>query len=138
IDLLRGNATAGGALATRALAICIDQSVAYFLPVSRFVTGVALADQGNLSGALPLMLDGLAGNRETSGSFLGDFMLALIATAHGRAGRWDEALRYIDEGLKLVEQTLERLYVAELWRLKGELLAARARAKPRRGSAADR
>jgi adenylate cyclase len=50
----------------------------------------------------------------------------------------DEALRYVDEGLELVEQTLERLYVAELWRVKGELLAARARSKPRRGSAADR
>jgi DNA-binding winged helix-turn-helix (wHTH) protein/tetratricopeptide (TPR) repeat protein len=138
IDLLCGNAVAGEALAARALAICTDHSVGYFLPMSRFVFGAALVDQGDLAGGLPQMLDGLAAHRETTGAFLSDFTLALIGAAHGRAGRWDEALRYIDEGLELVEQTLERLYVAELWRVKGELLAARARSKPRRGSAADR
>ena len=138
IDLFCGNAAAGGALAARALAICADHSVGYFLPMSRFLFGAALVDQGDLAGGLPQMLDGLAAHRETTGAFLSDFTLALIGAAHGRAGRWDEALRYIDEGLELVEQTLERLYVAELWRAKGELLAARARSKPRRGSAADR
>jgi len=138
IQLLCGSAAAGADLAARALAICADHPVAYFLPVSRFLLGAALVDQGDLAAGIPQMLDGLAGQRETTGQFLSDFTFASIAAAQGRAGRWKEALRYADEGLELAAHTLERLYVAELWRIKGELLAARVGSKGKRGSAAGR
>jgi hypothetical protein len=55
-------------------------------------------------------------------------MLASIATAYGRTGRWDEGLRRVNEGSELTETALERVYVAELWRVKGELLHGKARA----------
>ena len=62
-------------------------------------------------------------------------MLALIATACGRAGQWDEGLRRVDEGIALVATTCESVYAAELWRIKGELLLGKAQ-RPTGGRAA--
>ena len=53
-----------------------------------------------------------------------DYYLALIATALGRNGRFDEGLGTIDESFPFIERTGQRLYEAELHRLKGELLLA--------------
>jgi predicted ATPase len=50
----------------------------------------------------------------------------VLAEALGKAGEADEGLRLLAEGLALVEQHEERYYEAELYRLKGELLLARA------------
>ncbi|MGO9454928.1 MAG: hypothetical protein ACLQDV_28360, partial [Candidatus Binataceae bacterium] len=42
--------------------------------------------------------------------------------ALGRTGRFDEGLRTIDEAFPFIERTGQRLYEAEVHRLKGELL----------------
>jgi adenylate cyclase len=78
------------------------------------------------------MVRGLAEQRAVSGPFLGDLILAFIASAHGRARQWDEGLARVEEGIAMAETTLERVFVAELWRVKGELLLGEARrATPR-------
>ncbi len=48
--------------------------------------------------------------------------LALLAEAYERGGRIDEGNSAVAEALVMVEQTGERFYEAELYRLKGELL----------------
>ena len=53
-----------------------------------------------------------------------DYFLALIATALGRMGRFDESLRTIDESFPFIERSGQRVYEAEVHRLKGELLLA--------------
>ncbi len=53
-----------------------------------------------------------------------DYYLALIATALGRSGQFDEALRTIDNAFPMIERTGARFYEAEIHRLKGELLVA--------------
>jgi DNA-binding winged helix-turn-helix (wHTH) protein/tetratricopeptide (TPR) repeat protein len=128
IELLCGSTKTAAGQAARAAAVCADNDVAYFLPGSRFLGGAALIEQGDIDGGLPLMLQSLAEQREASGPFLSDFMLASIAVAYGRMGRWDDALRRVHEGIELTETMLERIYVAELWRVKGELLHGKARA----------
>jgi predicted ATPase len=56
---------------------------------------------------------------------------ALLAEAYGQSGQPEEGLGAIAEALAAIEQTGERLYEAELHRLKGELtLAARCRSNP--------
>jgi predicted ATPase len=60
---------------------------------------------------------------KASGSeFYDDYHLALIATALGRLRRFDEGLRTIDESFPIIERSGQRLYEAEVHRLKGELL----------------
>ena len=50
------------------------------------------------------------------------YHLALIATALAKAGRFDEALRTIEESLLIIDRTSQRHCEAEVHRLKGELL----------------
>jgi predicted ATPase len=60
-----------------------------------------------------------------TGSELGiDYCLAIIATALGRIGRFDEGLRTIDESFPFIERTGARWFEAEARRLQGELILA--------------
>jgi predicted ATPase len=56
------------------------------------------------------------------------YFLALLAEAYGRGGQVEEGLCALAEALAAVEKTGERFYEAELHRLTGELLLARAAA----------
>ena len=49
-------------------------------------------------------------------------VLAWLAEAYGMVGQTDQGLSTLDEALDLVHQTEERLWEAELYRLRGELL----------------
>jgi class 3 adenylate cyclase/tetratricopeptide (TPR) repeat protein len=66
----------------------------------------------------------LADHRAT-GSLIGmSSLLSLIAQSQGRFARYSEAFIAVDEALTLIEQTGERLFEAEVHRIKGELLLA--------------
>jgi adenylate cyclase len=135
IHLLSRNTDAVAALAARAVAVAREHDLAFFLPRSRFLGGAARVEHGDVEGGLSEMVESLAAQRAISGRFLVDLMLAFIATAHGRVGHWDDALRCADEGIALTETSLERIFTAELWRIKGELLLGKAQAT-RRGPSA--
>jgi adenylate cyclase len=66
----------------------------------------------------------LAEYRATGTLSLLSFFLSLIAQAQGRFGRYGEALVAIDEALTLIEETGERIFEADVHRIKGELLLA--------------
>jgi predicted ATPase len=53
-----------------------------------------------------------------------DRCLALIARALNRVGRFDRGLRSIDEAFAFIDRSGQRMYEAEVHRLKGELLIA--------------
>jgi predicted ATPase len=78
------------------------------------------------------MLPALIEHREVVGSHVSDIMLGFIAAAYGQAEQWDEGLRRVDEGIALSEATLEHVFAAELWRVKGELLLGKAQIVKRR------
>src|SRR4029453_16499834 len=50
------------------------------------------------------------------------YYLAFLAEAHGKVGQAEEGLTVLAQALAAVHKTGERLYEAELYRLKGELL----------------
>jgi predicted ATPase len=68
------------------------------------------------------MLQGLAAFQATGMRLQYPHFLALLAEAYGKAGQAEEGLSVLAEALALVEETGERYYGAELYRLKGELL----------------
>jgi DNA-binding winged helix-turn-helix (wHTH) protein len=135
IELFCGSTAAAADLAMRAATICADKDVAYFRPISRFLSGAALAARGEIDRGLREMLQSLAEQRAANGLYACDVILGFIAAAYGRAERWDEGLRRADEGIELTETTLERVYAAELWRVRGELLLGKASTGRRRGGA---
>jgi DNA-binding winged helix-turn-helix (wHTH) protein len=111
--------------ARRALAVCAEHHIANFIGPSRLILGSSLAAEGDLDAGISEMERSLIDQRATSGAFFCDVILASLASAYGRAGRWEEALDRVEEGLALSEARYERIYAAELWRIKGGLLAAR-------------
>jgi predicted ATPase len=86
--------------------------------------GWAQAMAGDLDGGIAQMRHHLTDLRTTGLELLNEYILALIATALSRTGRFDEGLRTINEAFPIIERTGARWYEAEVHRLKGELLLA--------------
>ena len=137
VELVCGGLETAASLAARAHTLSAENDLAYFLAISRAILGAVAAERGDVVGGLDQILAGLAGLREAGGTLLADIQLAWAAAAYGRAGRWGEGIRAADEGIALPEGALGRLFAAELWRVKGELILGKARAGTRAGRALD-
>ena len=72
------------------------------------------------------MQQGLAGWRATGAAVLRPYGLALLAKASAQVGQREAGLALLAEALAVLNDTGERRWEAELHRLKGELLLARA------------
>ena len=132
LESICGDAEAAARHAARSAKVSADHAVANFGPMSRVFAGAARAVRGDVEGGLAEMLPALDEHRAVVGSHITDIMLALIATAYGQAQQWDAGLQQVDSGIALSEETLERVYAAELWRVKGELLLGKARTATKR------
>jgi len=63
----------------------------------------------------------LAARQARGAKIVESYFLALLAEAYGKVGQAEEGLSVLAEALVLVERTGERVYEAELYRLKGML-----------------
>jgi predicted ATPase len=72
------------------------------------------------------MQQGLAAWRATGAKVFRPYGLALLAEASAKLARHEAGLTLLAEALKMTNDTEERRWDAELYRLKGELLRARA------------
>ena len=102
--------------------------------LSEIYLGWAQAMMGDIDGGIATMRQHMLELAPVGSAFRKDYHLALIATALGRTGRFDEVLRTIDEAFPLIERSGQRMYEAEVHRLKGERLLARTRRTPRERS----
>jgi DNA-binding winged helix-turn-helix (wHTH) protein/predicted ATPase len=84
--------------------------------------GRVLATQGHAAEGIAQIQQGLAAYRATGSALLQPYFLALLTEAYQSAGRAEAGLPVLTEALHLVDDTGERWYQAELYRLKGELL----------------
>jgi len=92
--------------------------------------GWSRAKDGESEAGIEEMQRGLADLCGDGVVLAGTFLLGMLAGCMAEAGRFDEALSRVDEGLALAHQEGERFYEAELHRLRGELLLARSPRKP--------
>ena len=114
-ELVRSRAEAVIALAT-------EHDFPEWLPQAMSVRGWALALLGQEAEGIRLLVEGLAGQLRIGLETRRSRYLALLAEAYGHSGQTEEGLTTVREGLAFVERTGERIYEAELYRLKGELL----------------
>jgi len=119
---LRRERNAAYECAERAMALCREQRFPYFLAWGTVMQGWALAAQGEGEAGVTQLRQGLAAHRATGAEEHRPFFLALLAEACGNTGQVEEGLSALTEALAAVEKTGERVYAAELYRLKGELL----------------
>ena len=83
--------------------------------------GWALAEQGQREEGIAQLHQGLAAWQATGTEMQRSHFLALLAEAYGKVGEAEQGLAALVEALAQVEQTGERWYEAELYRIKGEL-----------------
>ena len=87
-----------------------------------FHRGWALALQGQADEGLGQMRECIASLRAAGAIWLVSNYLTLLAEVYLGLGRCEEGLDAITEAVALMEETGERYYEAELYRVKGELL----------------
>jgi predicted ATPase len=83
--------------------------------------GWAVAEQGQWEEGIVQMQQGLAAYRATGAEAIRPYYLACLAEAYDQMGQADEGLKVLAEALATVNNTEEREYEAELYRLKGTL-----------------
>jgi predicted ATPase/class 3 adenylate cyclase len=108
--------------AEAAIALSLEQGFPLWLAIGTIWRGWALAEQGQGEEGIAQMRQGLAAYRATGAEEARSYFLALLAEAQGKAGQTEEGLNVLAEALAFVHDTGERLYEAELYRLKGQLV----------------
>jgi predicted ATPase len=103
--------------------------------LSEIYLGWADAIAGDLERGIARMRQYLSEVEASGCEYIYDRSLSFIAIALSRMGRFDEALKAIDESFSFTDRTGQHYYEAELHRLKGELLLAR---NPSDGAPAER
>ena len=117
-----GEQQAARDLAEELITLTHEQGFPQWFAVGTFRRGWTLVKQGCAVEGVQQMCQGLAAFQATEAKQWLPFFSCELAWAHGRAGRPDEGLTLLAEAQAMTESTGERLYEAELYRLKGELL----------------
>jgi predicted ATPase len=118
----RREAPAARACAELALAIAADQGMSFWRAGGTVLRGWAVAEAGSPAEGAAQLREGLDAWAATGSVTYRTYYLALLAEALAGDGRAAEGLPLLEEALELVERTSERLFEAELYRLRGELL----------------
>jgi predicted ATPase len=109
--------------AAAAVAYLTEQGFPYWLARARILHGWALAKQGQGTAGIAEIRRGIVDWQATGAALNMPYYLYLLAEAYGQDGQPCEGLHVIvAEALTIVPATEERLYEAELHRLKGNLL----------------
>jgi class 3 adenylate cyclase/predicted ATPase len=108
------------------MAVPLSADFPEMLGISSWIEGWALCELGQLEDGIVEIVEGISCYRSTGATLFTSWPLGLLAWAHAKAGRIEQALSILTEAFGVVEQNGERFYEAELVRLKGELLLKRA------------
>ncbi|MBI3303954.1 MAG: AAA family ATPase [Deltaproteobacteria bacterium] len=103
------------------IAVCTDQEFPYWLTWGTILKGWVLAEQGKGEEEIAQIRQGMAANQATGAKLWRPCFLTLLAEAYGEVGQAAEGLTLLAEALTEGHKTGERIYEAELYRLKGEL-----------------
>ena len=104
------------------IAVSIEYGLALYQATAMVTRGWALIKQGQAEEAIEQISQGLDAYQATGTELLRAHFLGLLAEALGKARRTEEGLRVLEEAIAMVHRNSERYYLAELYRLKGELL----------------
>ena len=122
IHLYRGEAAEALAVGDEIRGLCRDYELPQEAEWSRGFQGYALHLLGRTDEGIDVLKDSLAKQKAISAGLVRSAFLALLADALRAAGRLDEGLEAIDEGFFHANATYEGGYLAELHRVRGQLL----------------
>jgi class 3 adenylate cyclase/predicted ATPase len=104
------------------IALSTKHGFSLWLAVATVQRGWAMAAQGSHEEGITQIRDGVAALRETGSELGHPNNLGLLADAYREAERLDDGLSVLIEALAAADEHEDRTYVAEIHRLRGELL----------------
>ena len=104
------------------IALSTERGFSFWLATGSFFRGWALAEQGQRGEGIAQMRRGLGDVQAAGSENSWSHWLALLAETYGKAGQIEDGLTVLAEALAAAEKNEERMYEAELYRLKGELV----------------
>ena len=104
------------------VAVAIEQGFPFWRALGTIFRGWIKVKNGDVTDGMSLLHSGMAAFRAIGTEVWVPHHIALLARACDIAGQIEEALTQFDNALQIVERTGERWFVAELNRLKGQLL----------------
>jgi predicted ATPase len=110
--------------AAAVIAVSTEYGFPYYLAWGTILHGWAVAERGQVERGIAQVREGLAAMRATGCDFRRSYYLSLLAQVCGRAGQIEEGLGLLQEALTSAEASGEHWKDADLYRLRGELLAA--------------
>jgi class 3 adenylate cyclase/predicted ATPase len=118
----RGEARATQERAEALVALANEQGFALWEAWGTVLWGWALAEQGQGVEGIVRIRQGLDAWQSAGGEMTRTYFLALLAEAYGKMGQTEEGITVLSEALTMVRKKGERVFEAELYRIKGELL----------------
>jgi class 3 adenylate cyclase/predicted ATPase len=110
--------------ADRTMAISSEHGFLHWTHQARMLEGWALAELGQIDAGLNQIRAGLDAYEAMESQLASPWFRSLLANAYVKAGRPDAALRALDDALAMTERTGERFFLAEIYRLLGEIMLA--------------
>ncbi|MCP3144869.1 AAA family ATPase [Pyxidicoccus sp. QH1ED-7-1] len=108
----------------RSKAICLEQGFSFWLARSRMMSGWSHAKLGAVQEGVREIEEGLSFFTAIQQQLPLTYYLSLPADVHLATGDFERGLARIDQALACAATNLDRFYLPELYRLKGELLQA--------------
>ena len=122
---IRGDSREALRRATESLELAREQDFATWVGPSLMVRGVSLASGGEVDAGLRDIAAGMEAYSAIEAAAYQPFWISLLAKGRIAAGRLDEGLDALEQALAVIARTGERFYLAELLRMKGEVLAGK-------------
>ena len=110
--------------AERTMAISLEHGFLHWKHQAFMLRGWALAELGQIDDGLSQIRAGLEAYEATESRLACPWFGSLLANAYAKAGSLDAALRALDDSLTLTQRTGERFFLAEIYRLQGEITLA--------------
>jgi len=103
------------------MALATEQGFPVYLALGSIRQGWALAVQGQIEEGISQIRQGLDAWRAMGTEVWRPCWVSLLVEAYGKGEQVEEGLTVLAEALAAVDRSEERMYEAELWRLKGTL-----------------
>ena len=104
------------------MTLSTEQGFAFWVLWGSIMHGWALAELGQREEGIPQIQQGLATYRAIGAEIILPYNYALLAESYGKVGQIEDGMSMLAQAFSLVEKNGERMWEAELHRLKGELV----------------
>lgn len=131
IDIMRRQPDETSAYAQRVVSFCTEHGYPFWAAGGQILHGWATAHDDPDKGVEQIRA-GLAAWRKTGSRLWLPIFVALEGEAHAAAGRSDAALQAVDQAIAISGETGERWAIAEVLRLKAQILLKSGRGEPDR------